>query len=238
MPAQTHYRERQTAARLAAYAECLWTHTPSGVATRVLPDTCVDLVFSRATGLQLVGSMTRAFEVKPSREFVLGIRLRAGAARSLLGAPVRELRDQLVPFQSGRAIEQRLNDAKSSDGALRVLESALQPRHTLSPVQLALGHLAANSGCVRIDDVARSAGLSLRQFRRHCIEETGLTPKHLARIGRFRRACARIVTGRWINWADLAAECGCYDQAHLIHEFTEFSGLTPCAYQLARQPVA
>ena len=32
------------------------------------------------------------------------------------------------------------------------------------------------------------------------------------------------------GWADLAAEHGYYDQAHLIHEFREFTGLAPETY--------
>jgi AraC-like DNA-binding protein len=36
------------------------------------------------------------------------------------------------------------------------------------------------------------------------------------------------------DWTGLALDCGYFDQAHLIHEFREFSGLTPTAYEAQR----
>ena len=232
MRARSDYREKKPAPHLAAYVECLWMHGSSPVSVRVVPDTCVDLIFSREAGLQLVGSMTRPLHIPPAVGALIGFRLRAGAARALIGMPLHGLCDQMESFEPEGTLGQRLHDAESTDEAMLILEAALQPRESLSGLQVAISHLAANGGHVRVDEIAQCTGLSSRQFRRRCIEETGLSPKRLARIGRFRRASSRMAASRRIAWADLAAEYGYYDQAHLIHEFTEFSGLTPAAYQL------
>ncbi|HEY3864192.1 MAG TPA: helix-turn-helix domain-containing protein [Verrucomicrobiae bacterium] len=37
-----------------------------------------------------------------------------------------------------------------------------------------------------------------------------------------------------MNWADAAAACGYFDQAHFIHEFRAFTGLTPETYLTKR----
>jgi AraC-like DNA-binding protein len=37
-----------------------------------------------------------------------------------------------------------------------------------------------------------------------------------------------------ILWADLALSCGFFDQAHFIHDFQAFTGLTPSAYLAQR----
>ena len=62
-------------------------------------------------------------------------------------------------------------------------------------------------------------------------DATGLSPKQLCRILRFRRAADLITRMRRGQWAQLAADCGYADQAHLIHEFRAFSGYTPAEYR-------
>jgi len=235
MPLRTDYRERAPIPRLAAYVECFWWHRSLPVAARVLPDTCIDLIFTRATGLQLVGSMTRALVVESSIDPTIGIRVRAGAARSLLNLPVQMMRDEVLSVRNvwgerGRVLEEQLRNAVSLRESMQILESALAPTLPLSPQQNAIAYLAASGGRVCLDSVTHSTGLGLRQFRRRCLEETGLSPKHLARIGRFRHACSRIAQREHVDWPDLALDCGYYDQAHFINEFHEFSDLTPTAY--------
>jgi len=39
-----------------------------------------------------------------------------------------------------------------------------------------------------------------------------------------------------VDWADVALAGGYYDQAHLAHEFREFSGLSPSSYLMAEHP--
>ncbi len=202
---------------------------------RVLPDTCLDFVFSRNTGLQVVGTMTRALVLGASSEWVVGVRIRAGMMRGFLDAPGTEFTDRSLAVQAlwgkrGRALEEQLQNSAGPEEMLQNLGSALVPASDASPAQRAVAHLAKHAGEISVEDSCRFAGLSARQFRRRCLEETGVGPKRLARIGRFRRACLRITPRLKIEWADFAAEAGYYDQAHLIHEFQEFSGLTPAGY--------
>jgi AraC-like DNA-binding protein len=80
-----------------------------------------------------------------------------------------------------------------------------------------------------LDWVAAQAGMSPRQFRRRCFEESGLAPKHLCRILRFRHAC-ELAISRGSGWAAIAADAGYFDQAHLIHDFHEFTGRAPVSF--------
>jgi AraC-like DNA-binding protein len=78
--------------------------------------------------------------------------------------------------------------------------------------------------------VSRRVGLSRRTFIRRFTDEVGLTPKLFWRIQRFQEALRLVRTGRRPAWADVALDCGYYDQAHFIRDFRAFSGLTPPAF--------
>jgi AraC-like DNA-binding protein len=38
------------------------------------------------------------------------------------------------------------------------------------------------------------------------------------------------------DWPEVALDCGYYDQAHLIHEFQEFAGVSPGFYAAHQTP--
>jgi AraC-like DNA-binding protein len=90
----------------------------------------------------------------------------------------------------------------------------------------------------RITQVAEASGVSRRWLTRVFAEEVGLTPKRFARVQRFlatlRRIGAQLGAQQRINWAQLALECGYYDQAHLSNEFRTFAGVCPSAYLRVR----
>ena len=64
--------------------------------------------------------------------------------------------------------------------------------------------------------------------------EVGLTPKVFSRLRRFRRALDRVADRPAVDWTVIALECGYYDQAHFIHDFRSFAGMTPTAYEQCR----
>jgi len=104
----------------------------------------------------------------------------------------------------------------------------LETPEVIDPAQKAVAAIAAS--VMSIADAVGQANLSERQFRRTCLRLTGLTPKQLSRIARFRGmlSMAPAMLRREETWAAVAAECGYYDQSHLIHDFSAFSGgITP-----------
>ena len=78
--------------------------------------------------------------------------------------------------------------------------------------------------------LTEKVNLSQRHFIHMFQKETGFTPKLFSRIARFQRALNKIESIRCIDWFDVATDCGYYDQSHFIHEFQEFSGISPTVY--------
>jgi AraC-like DNA-binding protein len=228
------YRERPPDLRLARWVECSWTLQCDQPfpAYPVRPDGCLDLIYAPANGAQAVGAMTteRRFDL-PARSPTLGIRFRPGMAGTFLGVAASELTDRTLALhdvwtRGARDLESRIGNARSLDAAVEILSGALRtPAGEPHGVQRAIAAIASAHGDIDLAWVARQAGLSARQFRRRCLEESGLTPKHLCRVLRFRRACALAISPA--DWAGIAAAAGYFDQSHLIRDFREFSGGTP-----------
>jgi AraC-like DNA-binding protein len=82
-------------------------------------------------------------------------------------------------------------------------------------------------GSYRVAEVAQTVGWSVRRLSERFGAELGVTPKAAARIARFDRARRALQSTTEPRLADLAADCGYYDQAHLAREFRELAGLPP-----------
>ena len=81
-----------------------------------------------------------------------------------------------------------------------------------------------------IGDLNVAAGVSSTHLAQRFKELIGVTPKRLARTHRFAATVFAINPAGPIDWGDLAAGAGYFDQAHFGHEFRAFTGLTPTQY--------
>jgi AraC-like DNA-binding protein len=85
-----------------------------------------------------------------------------------------------------------------------------------------------------VHDVAEQIGLSQRRFSQIFREQVGLTPKVWCRVQRFQKAVRQLHAGVEVAWAELALDCGYYDQSHFANEFRAFSGIDATTYSARR----
>jgi AraC-like DNA-binding protein len=242
---QDRYREYRPSAELAQYVECFWEHRTAApqAGHRVLPDGCSDILFLRPdngrTELSLVGTMTRAGLFDLPQGSFMGVRFRPGMSIHFAPVPGTETVDQRLSLQDiwgakARQLTEQLEEAVSIEAGCAVIETQLQAQlrtgGALTPIQQVLLWVEQQRGCVRIDELARHAGLSARQLQRLCLQLTGVTPKQLCRAIRFRHACAQTRLAHRGEWSQVALDCGYFDQAHFINDFRALSGLTPSEY--------
>ena len=101
------------------------------------------------------------------------------------------------------------------------------PRPAHAVTRWAVERIEASAGRLRVEDLAAASGLSRQRVHELVRREVGLAPKTLARIHRFHRALALLRGRDAPPWAELAAECGYYDQSHLIRDVRAFAGCAP-----------
>jgi AraC-like DNA-binding protein len=101
-------------------------------------------------------------------------------------------------------------------------------------VNFALRYFAHNPTIASVRETAKQIGWSERRFSQVFREEVGLTPKVWCRVQRFQRVVRQLHAGAEVRWAELALECGYYDQSHFANEFRAFSGVDARTYTTRR----
>ena len=173
-----------------------------------------------------------------------GIRLRAGGAWPFLGLPLSEFSGQVIELENVlgaeiRELRERLGEAPTDDARFDLMEDWLRLRRRTPPtraVRYALNLIQCGETPVQIGRMADQIGISHKHLLREFDRCVGLTPKTYARVCAFQRVIQSVGHQPQVEWADTAAKCGYYDQAHLIREFRAFSGFTPMSYLARRGP--
>lgn len=154
-------------------------------------------------------------------------------ARRFLGLPMTEVAGMVVDVGDllGPELLERLADARGWAARLEALERVIAARvvgarPALPDVAWAWQRLEGTGGRASVAGLARELGWSRRHFTARFRAEVGAPPKLAARIIRFGRALERLERGG-LPLAELALDCGYYDQAHLDRDFRQFAGLPP-----------
>ncbi|WP_186169720.1 helix-turn-helix domain-containing protein [Burkholderia gladioli] len=167
-------------------------------------------------------------------------RLQLGTAAAVLGMPASAVASHAVPVEDvwgageAQALYDQLATAASPDNAARILARVIAarrlPDRLLGDHSLLVREAAKKLPGANVCEVAARLGISERHLRRMFIETVGMSPNVFSRLMRFSRATDLARADRRKNWASIAAETGFYDQAHLIEEFRNFTGVTPDAF--------
>lgn len=240
---------------LAGIVASLWscrTAPPIGGAEIELrlPTGGVDVVFDVTAGTATVaGPTTHAhpFRPEPGRELV-AFEFVPGRASHLLEVRLDEIRDRHVPLAAvwGDApVEEILHrlasvahPASRRDALAALLGRRMAPldRVPSNLGVLVAGRIRSDPIGIRVSDLAPETGRSLRRLEQVARQELGMSMKRYQRLHRFRRVLEAADDAARIGWATLAQATGYVDQAHLIGEFRQHTGMTPTSYLAARGP--
>jgi AraC-like DNA-binding protein len=177
------------------------------------------------------------------RRAALEVKLTPLGAYRLCGMPLRELTGEVVSLEevfgtSGRVLAEQISLTPDWNIRFGLLDAFLATRiaygmaaHPL--VEKAWLRLRQTAGRVAIAALAAELGASRRRLSALFTEQVGLGPKTAARLLRFEQVCCCLREDPQ-RWAEIAYDCGYYDQPHMNREFRELAGITPSDF-LARQ---
>jgi AraC-like DNA-binding protein len=228
---------------------------------RLMPDGSVELVINlnedetriydrenfekceRLPGSVLCGPHSSFFVIDTAeQDSVIGIHFKPGGVFPFFKLPADELQNQHISLgdlwgAEGGFLRERLLEAPTPEIKFRVMEECLLAR-TAKPMERhrAVNHALALFRNIHtapaMAEVSDQIGISSRRFIQLFSNEVGLTPKLFCRVRRFQQVLQTLRNGTDFDWAEIAADCGYYDQAHFIHDFKAFSGINPTTYSL------
>jgi len=246
------YRQFSPSEPASRFVECYWTLEDPGAGNapvqRVVPDGTCELIVNRsrpcdqfqdgAWSLQpsvfFAGQITGPLLLRPTGPVdMLGIRFRPHGASHLLRERMDRLTGIMCPVSDlspvlSRELE-RFGEPHPVD--IGSIERALLKLDRSSPAPdplaaEAVSQIVASAGIIDVGGLADRLGLSLRQLERRFRNVVGLPPKLFCRMQRFQKVF-HAIDREAANWADVAAACGYFDQAHLVRDFRDFAGKPP-----------
>jgi AraC-like DNA-binding protein len=165
---------------------------------------------------------------------------------------------KLIDPALARLVFSRIGAARTWSDRFKTMELLIAERVTGAEISRSVGvtwkKLVVTNGRMALGTLVSELDCSHRTLVARFRTCVGLPPKTIARLLRFNRAVrlldtlsptrrdepaskpyieARDAQGRLtctLPWADIAADCGYFDQAHLIKEFREFAGRSPTAF--------
>jgi AraC-like DNA-binding protein len=246
---RVHFRRREPAEPLRPYLEHYWLidwELTEPYASHVVPHPSVNLVFQRygdsapgfgdVAGIGL-GLFTKKLE---GTGRVCGVQFRPGGFRPF--APARTVSrwtGREVPYAEVFAdaddlAPQKILGPDEEDERVAALDAfllSLAPRpdpQTDLAMEL-VQRVRCDRSILRVDELARGEGLSVRSMQRLFSAYVGVSPKWVILRYRIHEAVERAIDAD-VDWAALAAELGYSDQAHLVRDFTATVGVPPTVY--------
>lgn len=227
-----HYREWRPPDEAPRAVARIWRSEVRGSGLlHVVPDGCVELIRGGDGAVEVWGPSVRPREVLVARGTAYdGVRIRVGAAASVLGMTMPDLVGEVVAGP-GLGPLARLQGGDRGQWLNRVLALAEDATAVWRQDAVASGApaLLAHPGS-RIPEVAAALGIGERQLHRRFRSAVGLSPSAYRRLVRTRYALRDLSTSAeepLETIATIAHRRGFTDQSHLTREVVALTGLTP-----------
>jgi AraC-like DNA-binding protein len=212
-------------------------------AAQISPDT-----WGNTGSTLLFGANARPFPVRVSGPFtVAGFGIKPSGWRALFTEPATTYTDKMVPLAEAwgdLATDMETALASATDDAQIVEAMEICIRAQLAKVgrpkeDMLISRLESTArmdSTIKIETVAETLGLSVRQIERRCLKSFGMSPKLVFQRSRFLDMAAAM-RGLTNPSETRLAGLRFFDQSHLNREFRAFTGMTPGQFRRSETPL-
>jgi len=240
------YQEVSSYYGLQSGIESFWTFRGNTEKTtfKVLPDSCVDLIFDLAQHRIFVSGIMTRYQNRnlDQNTHLLGIRMKAECLPRLMLMPMGEFKNERVDLTGSdvfltSSLAVAANESTSWIERIHLLEKLiLNQQEKFSGVHddlvLAVAsEIRRTRGNMRLSELAQSSRMSLRQLERRFKKCVGITLKEFSSIVRFVNAKSCIRQNQEASLLQIAFDMGYYDHAHMNHEFKRIADENPGAFR-------
>jgi AraC-like DNA-binding protein len=242
-----YYKEIQPPAILQHLVRFFWVLEYNGeiehpVQYKLLAESFPGLVFFFNNQYGAINGQTTEHKTfSMSGKFkMMGVYLYPYALPLLFKTPSNELTHQHLPLDDFNrkefsVLEERILSAPTDDLRVKILSDYLLQKTQKQNIPddkflRGIQYIIHTNSDMKIETLARQAGISNRQLERKFQTSVGFSPKVFLRLMRFQKTL-RIAQSQTVrSLTDIAYAAGYFDQSHFIREFKEFAGFSPREY--------
>jgi AraC-like DNA-binding protein len=186
----------------------------------------------------LFGQQTEVTYRYVGRRFLLiQVVFTPGALYRMTGIPSTEITNQYIDAEtvfstSIKYVNEQINDCKDYREMIAVVDRFLlnQLRRRASDVHgidVATAQVFRLGDVPTVDQLARAACQSVRQFERSFKARMGVSPKYYLKVFRFESAFRMKNLTPAKDWLSIALHCGYHDYQHLTRDYISLTRHTP-----------
>jgi len=220
----------------------------SNYSVKIFPDGCVDIIFAFGSSARyrsmedntpyFLGTITSFLHEHFSGTMdMFGVRFKPGGILAFLPDPQYEFTNERIELSQTDSLFSRDFCHSIPDTDNRQVQLAYIEKYMLSKLSTiyqserrilhAIETINHHEGRLSMNELAGEVCLSPRQFERKFKFAVGISAKMYSRIVRFNHAKNYLRLHPGVPLYSLALDCGYYDYAHMMKEFTELTGEQP-----------
>lgn len=223
---------------------------------RILPDACVELFVNLSSNQDTFSTVTGKKVFENSQSFVvsrvgsfmdvqmknktgfISVCFYPSTAYLFFRLPMAEIADSLTDLHllwgaDVQKMEEEIDKTTACKQKVDIIQQyllyQLKGKKPDTTLEYCAKLIALTQSTFTVEVLAEKAGLSQRQLGRKFNHYLGLSTKEYINLNRFINSLANLKKHPDYNLTDIAYASGYYDQAHFIHDYKTFAGLTPKA---------